>query len=216
MKALIVSNRWFFIPFFFLFAIGLSIEFINGSVAFTFWLNEQHTPYLDSFFRMATWLGEGLVIGLFILLLLFIRFSWALFLFVAIIINTAITQWLKHFFNHDRPSLALEGENLPFVDGVELYQHFSFPSGHTSAAFCLYLMLAMMSGYKRSGVLFLFTAFLVGFSRIYILQHFLRDVLFGATIGVVVALIVYLILGNWKVFERRVWKSSLRTVFKKK
>jgi membrane-associated phospholipid phosphatase len=65
----------------------------------------------------------------------------------------------------------------------------SFPSGHTMAAFGLYAALAFYAKkwYQAFGLFFL--ALLVGYSRIYLSQHFLVDVIFGAMLGCLAALV---------------------------
>jgi membrane-associated phospholipid phosphatase len=213
MKDLLRNNKWFFLPLLLFLVLGLAVEFTMGSHAFTFRVNAQHTPYLDAFFRFATWLGDGVTIGLVILLLLFIRYRFALVLGLAILLNTVVTQWLKHSFDHDRPARVLSEHALPFVEGVKLYYHHGFPSGHTSAAFCLYATLAFFAIRKQTGLMYFFVALLVGFSRIYLLQHFLEDVLFGATIGTLSAMVVYSITPRIPPLSRSGWNRSLRDLF---
>lgn len=213
MKDLLRNNKWFFFPLLLFLLLGLAAEFTMGSHAFTFRVNAQHTPYLDAFFRFATWLGDGVTIGIVILLLLFIRYRFALVLGLAILLNTVVTQWLKHSFDHGRPARVLSEHVLPFVEGVKLYYHHGFPSGHTSAAFCLYATLAFFALSKQTGLLFFFVALLVGFSRIYLLQHFLEDVLFGATIGTVSAMIVYYLSEKIHFLSRSGWNRSLKDLF---
>lgn len=74
----------------------------------------------------------------------------------------------------------------PFADGAfELLLpapgDFSFPSGHTAAAFAFALALAP-AGRKWQGAAIAF-ACLMGLSRLYLTVHFPTDVLFGALFG---------------------------------
>jgi membrane-associated phospholipid phosphatase len=68
----------------------------------------------------------------------------------------------------------------------------SFPSGHTLSAFALYGFLAFSSKNKTvSTVLLLALAVLVAISRVYLLQHFLQDILMGSVLGVGLAIFWY-------------------------
>jgi membrane-associated phospholipid phosphatase len=40
-------------------------------------------------------------------------------------------------------------------------------------------------------------AWIVGFSRIYLLQHFLADVIAGSLVGVIIAFSSFIALGRW-------------------
>ena len=62
---------------------------------------------------------------------------------------------------------------------------FSFPSGHTSAAFCLCVMTSLMFG-GVSAILFIWAA-AVGLSRVIVGVHFPGDVVAGAVLGSSVA-----------------------------
>jgi membrane-associated phospholipid phosphatase len=78
----------------------------------------------------------------------------------------------------------MEGiSGLYFVPGVDMNELNSFPSGHTTAAFSLYTLLALLLGRKQYGWVWVVLATLVGLSRVYLLQHFWMDILAGAMIG---------------------------------
>lgn len=46
-------------------------------------------------------------------------------------------------------------------------------------------------------VLFLIIAMLVGYSRMYLSQHFMIDITFGSLIGVISAIIIYSFMGRY-------------------
>lgn len=212
----IKRNKQFFLLFLLFLCIGIILELTTGSEAVSLSVNAQHTAFGDFFFRYATYLGDGVMVGVVILLLLFIRCRYAFLMLLAVMLNTAVIQWLKHLYNHPRPSLVFQDLSLQYVEGVKLYQHFGFPSGHTAAAFGIYSMLALFSGNKASGWLFAATAILVGLSRIYLMQHFLEDVLLGAAIGTGISLIIYLLFHNNKTLRRGYWDRPVTAVFKKR
>ena len=79
------------------------------------------------------------------------------------------------------------------VPGVELNSgQTSFPSGHTIGAFALYSVLAMIFAETRPrlGVFFALLGAAVALSRIFLVQHFLVDVLGGALLGLLVGELV--------------------------
>ena len=72
---------------------------------------------------------------------------------------------------------------------------YSFPSGHTAAAFAAAASMYMSK--KKPGIWMFYFAIVTGFSRIYLLVHYPIDVIAGAALGVVSAFTVNRI-GNKK------------------
>jgi membrane-associated phospholipid phosphatase len=82
---------------------------------------------------------------------------------------------------------------VPLMAGRDNYSN-SFPSGHTSTAYTLALLLAFLVRRRFAIFLFPLLAFLVGYSRVYLAQHFVTDVLAGTVIGILsswLALVIY-------------------------
>lgn len=65
---------------------------------------------------------------------------------------------------------------------------YSFPSGHTLAAF--ETAVSILCFYKRAGLVFLALACLIAFSRLYLFVHFPSDVLGGALLGSAIAMVI--------------------------
>ena len=163
-------------------------------------INSRHYPVTDHFFRYFTHLGDGLVPTAIALFLLAFR-TWRQFLIVAFsaTFSSIIAQVLKRFFfaDSDRPSMFFDRmPGIQTVTGLDFYQHFSFPSGHTTAAFSTGLAVAILIGGQRAGFACAVLASAIGFSRIYLSQHFTIDVIGGATIGTFTALLVW-----WWLFQ---------------
>ena len=156
--------------------------------------NAFHTSFFDTFFYYFTFLGDGVTAVLVVILLLTVKYRFALVVGVSNIISALITQFLKHqvFDNVVRPKKYFEGvHDLYFVPGVDNYLYNSFPSGHSTCAFSLYFALSLIVKNKLLKFIFFAMAVLVGYSRIYLSQHFFEDVYAGSIIGVVITIIVY-------------------------
>jgi membrane-associated phospholipid phosphatase len=95
------------------------------------------------------------------------------------------------------------------IPNFEYAKRFSFPSGHTMAAFGMATVLSYVTQNKiLQSILFLY-AISIAFSRMYLLQHFFVDVYAGAIIGFTAVIIVLLF---YKKFE----KIPDRGIFSKK
>ena len=101
----------------------------------------------------------------------------------AFLIERPVYFVLKNSFKRNRPQAAL----THFKSVIVPQDQFSFPSGHTSAAF----MMATLGSSACPAQTFplFFWAAGVGFSRVLLGVHFPSDVLVGATLGVSIAYI---------------------------
>lgn len=161
------------------------------------YFNENRTPFWNTFFSYGTQLGEEWTYIGFVVVFLFIRFRYALLVPITGIVVTIISFLSKRFFLHPRPFSYYKTlgtlEEINVVEGVYLVKGFSsFPSGHTMSAFAIFTLVALLLKNKKSLALFLFTlAIIVGLSRIYLVQHFLKDVYLGGIMGVLIALFIF-------------------------
>ena len=213
MKAILKSNLSFLFPYLIFLLIGAILIVINSKADTHLEFNSYHSSFFDIFFRYVTNLGDGVTAVLIVIILLVVKFRYAVIVGLANIISTGITQTLKHTLFSDvvRPKKFFEGiHDLYFVPGVDNYLYNSFPSGHSTCAFSLYFSLALIIENKRYKLLLFVLAFLVGYSRIYLSQHFLEDVYAGSIIGVVTSFIVFYFIQK----SKRGWlEKSLISVF---
>ncbi|MBK6542632.1 MAG: phosphatase PAP2 family protein [Flavobacteriales bacterium] len=180
-------------------------------------INKVHAPWADALFKYTTHLGDGLVPTTLSLLLLVFG-TWRSFLMVGVStgLSAIFVQGLKRiaFADHDRPvHLLASSTDLYLVDGVTMHHHFSFPSGHATAAFSMCLALAVIDGQRRTGWAWALLACILAFSRVYLSQHFTEDVLAGALVGTGTAVVVYHPLFRAS-FSHRPWLD--RRPFRKK
>ncbi len=180
------SCNWFFAGLLFLIFFGLLILMMYGKPGSFIFLNTYHPFLLNVFFINYTFIGDGIFALCLIALVLFYykRKYQGIVLLLSFLISGLVAQVMKNIFNLPRPKLYFEaGQYLQYVDGVTLANHSSFPSGHTATAFAIATVFVLMMKNKKPQVLILIAAALVGYSRIYLAQHFLLDIIVGALIG---------------------------------
>jgi membrane-associated phospholipid phosphatase len=170
-------------------------------------LNSIRTEPLNTFFRGATRLGEYYAFVGLTLIALFFRFRYALLLAAAGLITLPLVGYLKDMVGSERPGwyfeLTGQLDQVVFVPDTYMNTGYtSFPSGHTMAAFALYSLIALMTGRKIPilGVLCAWTAILVGISRIFLVQHFMLDVLGGMAFGLLLSDFL------WQFDRRFLWR----------
>jgi len=148
-------------------------------------INGNHSPLLDEFFKTITYLGDGLILIPIAGLALFLRFRYLITIAAAsAVLGLAVSLFKKVIFpGMVRPKLFLDNSLIHFVSDVKVYTAHSFPSGHTATAFSAALLIALVTRNKVLGTFALVLAILVGYSRIYLAQHFLMDVAAGAILG---------------------------------
>ncbi|MFN0016029.1 MAG: phosphatase PAP2 family protein, partial [Saprospiraceae bacterium] len=192
------NNPWFFIPALVFLNAGLALQLFVPYGAEILYLNPLRAEPLNTFFRWWTHAGEALSFFALGLLAMLWRFRFALLIAMAGLIVLPTSFFLKDQIGIDRPvtyfgSLGLQ-DAVVFVPGVVLNDgQTSFPSGHSMAAFALFGLCAFMIGRRWPLLAFTcaWTAMLVGLSRIFLVQHFLVDVLGGTAIGLFVAVLVW-------------------------
>jgi membrane-associated phospholipid phosphatase len=180
------------------FIIAIGFLLIHGKVESHMILNAYHTPLLDTFFKYFTQIGGWVPCAIAGVLLLFKKWRVAVVILAAQLIATIITSPIKRIIRAPRPSVILSelGIDFPHIEGVDLHTTLSFPSGHTSAAFALCACLAAIipAKYRWLQLALVLFGWLGAYSRIYLSQHFVDDVLAGSVIGVFSAGLMYVVL----------------------
>ena len=176
-----------------LFSASIFLVFSGKEAAFIS-LNSYHPFLLNVFFINYTFIGDGIfALGLVAAMLFYFkRKKMTAALFSSFLISGIASQFLKNMVNSPRPKLYFEaGTYLNFIDGVTLTGNSGFPSGHTATAFAIATVLALMIKNKSWQLVILPAAALVGYSRIYLAQHFLLDVIAGALLGSVSGVLAF-------------------------
>ena len=178
-------------------AIGTGILILilgkNGSFQL---INSNHNGIADQVFKYFTHYGDGLMwipLGIYCL---FYRRKYFIAVVAGVIISTILAQFLKRVVYPDelRPiSYLSEVFPVHVVDGVTMRKVHSFPSGHTTTAFAMALIMAYIINRKTWSVILPVLASLAGYSRVYLAQHFPTDIFGGMCIGIVSAIVSLLI-----------------------
>lgn len=192
---------------------------VNNKIYWQQIIDQHHFIITDYFFKYITWLGDGTLIAILSVLLVFYRIRIAIFCMSTFLISGLLAQLLKRLVFSDihRPGFIFKqmGVDLQQVLDVGLKSHHSFPSGHTTTAFAFFFSLSLMLAFrsKAAQALLFLAAFLVGFSRIYLNLHFINDVLMGAILGVITTIPVYTYIMHFK----QTWlEESLQSIIQKK
>jgi membrane-associated phospholipid phosphatase len=183
------------------FLLSTILLFLKTKAESFLFLNSYHTEILDAFFYRYTFLGDGLFAVLLSVVLFFFLKTQRLSieLLVSFIVSGLLAQLFKNIFKHPRPSAFFTPDQYPyFFKGLSINNHVSFPSGHTTTAFAVTFILASYTKNKMLQILLLILAILAGYSRIYLAQHFLEDVLAGAILGSAISAICLYYSGKVK------------------
>ena len=194
-KSLFKENILFFAGYFLLLIFALFILLANSKEAGFVLLNPYHTKFLDYIFQGLTLLGDGFFSIAFCVVLLFVRKKYvSLLVFMSFASSGIAAQVLKYFITEARPAIFLEHSNYPyFIENVTLHNYHSFPSGHTATIFALISIVAFVSKNKLSAIPLLIIGALVGYSRMYLGQHFMVDVTIGSLTGILFAIICWIL-----------------------
>ncbi len=214
MKAIFKNNISFLLPYLIFIVLGALLLAVDTKTEMHLGFNSYHNSFFDSFFYYITYLGDGVMAVLTVIILSAIKYRYAVIVGLSNLISAIITQTLKQtlFSDSVRPKKFFEGiHDLYFVPGVNNHLYYSFPSGHSTCAFALFFSLALLVKNKTLELLFFITAILVGYSRIYLSQHFFEDVYAGSLIGIFTTIIVYYFIQKREI---KWLEQSLITSFK--
>lgn len=125
---------------------------------------------------------------------------------VALIIDVLVVNViLKNVVGRERPWTHGElswAEGFYAQYGIELSRDYCFPSGHTAVTFCAAAVLVIF--YRAKAIPAVFVALLIGFSRIYLCEHYVSDVAAGIIIGSLCGVAGYYI---YRAVERAVLRA---------
>jgi len=112
-----------------------------------------------------------------------IRF-WSIEAILSLSLSHVVVHVIKKIYRRIRPYNKLEFVNL----SSNPLRDYSFPSGHTTAAFAVAVVFSMHS--TVLAIILLPLAVLVGISRIYLGLHYPTDCIIGALLGLVSSIVI--------------------------
>lgn len=195
----IKENIKLLIGYLVLLIVGLAIVQTNYKFELQVATNQYASDTLDPIFLVITKFAEGWMTIPVLILLAIKNWRKAVFLGISYGITALIAQSIKlfAFTTNQRPYGLGEFRYLKGYHWIKDYPMptgGSFPSGHTTTAFCFAIGLSLLIKNKNYSFLFLLMASLVGFSRTLLSFHFASDVVGGAFLGGVTTFILFVML----------------------
>lgn len=169
------------------FCLVIKLSYTREEIYFA--VNSINWPFADAVAPYITDIGDGLTTIALVLVLLLFSYRKAFILLGSYALSSGIVaQSLKHLFDAPRPKLYFQDQldKIHFITGTNQLSLHSFPSGHTVTIFSTTLIIAYWAKNKVWGFPLFVLAVLVGYSRMYLSQHFFEDVTAGSVIGLVV------------------------------
>lgn len=205
MKAAIKSIdhiRIYFLICMLFIVVGTLVSMLFDKAGLHLKINQFHNPFWDTVFPYLTHLGDGVTAIACVLLLTFFgkkqfRYQYLLLGGLTLLISGIAAQMLKHLVYPDvhRPIKYIGQQYLYLIPDVDVHAYNSFPSGHATTTFALLTFLLFISRWRHWSfqILAAILAIFISYSRIYLSQHFLEDVVCGAVIGILSYLLAHFI-----------------------
>ncbi|MGN7821654.1 phosphatase PAP2 family protein [Chitinophaga sp. 22536] len=188
------KNAYFFLPFLLWLIVGGVMLATYSQRELFLGINGEHSSFGDVLVTGITYLGDGIMFGIILLLMLLTQKFRVFFIGLAVFLLAAVVvQVAKHYFNAPRPISYFGDEAASLVHTVKwvtVHSSCSFPSGHSAVAFAMFSFLSVWLRNKKLGFLFIVLALTAGYSRIYLAQHFFADVYVGSIVGTLSTIIV--------------------------
>jgi len=210
-KIVVTQLRQFLILYSIVLLGCLLIKLIYNRETIYFTVNSWHWDFTDQIAPYVTDLGEGLTVVIISIIWALFNYRGAFLMATSWGVTSILAQILKPIFHAPRPRLYFKDQlsRIHFVKGVDILSHSSFPSGHTVTAFSAAVVAVYLCRNKNWSAVFLFLAILIGFSRMYLSQHFFEDVTGGSIIGVLVTVIWLGWLDSKKFIHSEGWSRGL-------
>lgn len=201
----------FIVPYLIVLSGCLIVKLLYTREQIYFYINSLHTTWGDQVFPFFTMLGDGLALIALALIISLFSYRRSFLLLTGYGATALVAQILKFMFDMPRPYLYFQTQHskMYLVKGIQMLNYHSFPSGHTVTAFSACITLAYLFRDKYLDLLMLALACCIGYSRMYLSEHFFEDVTAGSAVGVFVTLFWLYWLDNKRFLYTAKWRSGL-------
>ena len=178
----------------FIMSCGLFLSFYPDKVAAQLALHHAwYSPSGYWWMEVITSWGEAhLFVIVIIAVVLQKRYLMAFEFLSAGIVSSIVVQSFKRlvFAPSPRPMAVIKWSETLLPEGLEVPLQFAFPSGHTTTAFVFFTLLALHFKKISVQILAAIAVIGVGLSRVYLMAHWIPDVMAGGVLGLVLELLV--------------------------
>lgn len=153
------------------------------------WFLAHQNPVLTPVMHVFTLVGEGgilwIILGLILLIRKDTRKTGMVVILALLLCLLTCNMALKNIVARPRPFWRNTDVLLLIKAPIE----FSFPSGHSTSSFAAAFSVLLWN--RRWGIVAILTASLIAVSRIYFYVHYPTDVLAGALLGILIAVVAH-------------------------
>jgi len=217
-KDVLQQIRLFFILYLILLSCCLVVKLLFTREQIFFAVNNRYSYWADLAAPYVSDIGLGWVTIAVALTLMLFSFRKAFLLATAYTVTSLTAQLIKHIVQSPRPKMYFHNQlnHIHFIKGMYIDIADSFPSGHTVTAFSTAVVLTYLVKNKNWSILFLAAAILIGYSRMYLVEHFFEDVTAGSIFGVVLTILWLTWLDNKNFLHTPGWSRGLVEVLSRK
>jgi len=195
--------------------VGLILSIYSSQATLFLAINQLHRDAADQVFMAITHLGDWPATLLLAGLFLFVNWRYSFSLISTMLYTGLFTHLLKPLLRHPRPAVYFhDRETIYTLPHYVMENSLSFPSGHTTCVFSLAITLSFLFRGQARQIAFFLLALTVAFSRVYLAQHFFKDLLAGATIGTFAGLHLLWLFDRSAWYHRPAFNSNLIKFFK--
>ncbi|TWR27430.1 phosphatase PAP2 family protein [Mucilaginibacter pallidiroseus] len=181
-------TRYFLLPYIIVLCGCLVIKFLYSRETIYFTVNSHYSDLADIVMPYITYAGDGITVLLIAAALAILKSYRSGFLLASSYgVSSLVAQVLKYAFDMPRPGLYFQDQlsKIHLVKDLYILKVHSFPSGHTVTAFSAGIALTYLIQEKMWGLVLFAVAVLIGYSRMYLSQHFFEDVMAGSVVGAI-------------------------------